>query len=183
MADFELVIPRLVPDVEHFSAEAFARRLEKFEGRAIYFVALPLPRGHFGARIIVIGETENHEGVIYPAGEYVIYADWLPPVHREHVKTHELAHIALGHPTLTLTSDELELVAENPERLARLYTICCRALTPDGADETQVLRDQEAEDLTRIIYQRVLDARHRRSLTRYSSQEDYEHAFRRLGLD
>ncbi len=183
MADFELVMRRLVPDAEHFSAPAFARRLEKFDGRAIFFVGLTLPPGYFGARIVVSEETENSEGLIYPAAEYVFFSDRLLPAHREHVKIHELAHIALGHPTLVLSATDLDDLAASPPTLSKFSDLCCRAADPRHFSTLGLARDQEAERLARLIYQRIFLTKQRQGLARHSSQQDLELGLQRLGID
>ena len=172
----------LVPDPEHFSTENWARRLEQFESRSILFVELSLPPGCFGGCIIVTEETEGLGGIRYPTTEYVIYASGLPPAHREHVLAHELAHITLGHPTVVLSPEEF--TNWNPRSVFSTNTpyFSCRASDPTNSSPRLVL-DQEAERLTRLIFQRVLLVRHAAGLGRYSSQEDFERGLRRLGID
>ncbi len=183
MTDIEWVLRRLLPDPEGFSNETWARRLEDFEGRAILFVGVSLPPSYFGSRIIVTEETEGADGRLYPTAEYVLYEQRLPPVHREHIKTHELAHAALGHPTLVLSGEELEALFANPRIEERLRSVCCRASSPGRSPEPYLMRDGEAERLTRIIYQRVLLARQKRRVSRHSSHQDLDRELRRLGLD
>ncbi len=177
MADLDLVFARLVPPPEDFSIDAWARRLEHFEGRAIFFLAFDFPPGFFGARIIVDEPTSGPDDVVFPMAEYIFFADSLSPVHTEHVKAHELAHIALGHPTLVLPAGvwhEPSILTESVERNAH---VCCRA-----AIDTQAVAlnpdpiDQQAEDLTRMVYERVLTYR------RLQSGSALEQKLQHLGI-
>jgi hypothetical protein len=177
--DFALT---LVPDPEHFSTETWVRRLEQFESRVILFVGLRLPPGCFGGCIIVTEESESLDGIRYPATEYVVYANDLPAAHREHVLAHELAHITLGHPTVVLSPEQF--ASWSPHSILSVATphFSCRA-SDTIHPSARLAMDQEAERLTRLIYQRVLLARQRAGLGRYSSQQDFERGLRRLGID
>lgn len=177
--DFALA---LVPDPEHFSTENWARRLEQFESRSIHFVGLRLPPGCFGGCIIVTEETEGLGGVRYPATEYVVYANDLPATHREHVLAHELSHITLGHPTVVLSPEQFANWSPNSILSVTTPYFSCRA-SDTTHSSSRLETDQEAERLTRLIYQRVLLARQRAGLRRYSSQQDFERGLRRLGID
>jgi hypothetical protein len=46
-----------------------------------------------------------------------------------------------------------------------------------------LIRDQDAERLTRLIYQRILLSRQQRRWRRNSSQNDLDDFFHRLGID
>ena len=182
MTDLELVLHRLLPDPVSFSNDLWARHLEQFEGRAILFTGVRLPPGYFGSRIIVAEETEGMDGNVYPAAEYVLYEQRLPSVHQEHIKTHELAHIALGDTTLVVSPEELEHLLSDQQMAARFPTLCCRASGPSRSTEDYLVRDGEAERLTRLIYQRVLLSRQQQSVRRHSSHQDLDRELRRLGL-
>jgi hypothetical protein len=173
---------RLVPQPEDFSFEAWALALEHFESRAIRWVEMPLPPGYFGGCIVVAQEGEGYDGVRYPTTEFVISASGLAPALREHVRAHELAHIALGHPTVTLSEEQFANWA--PDRAVPEHTpyFACRAADPRRASP-RLARDQQAEELTRRIEQRVLLARQRVGLHQYSSQQDLDRGLERLGLE
>jgi len=175
------VIRRLLPDPASFSNETWARRLEEFEGRAIFFVGICLPPSYFGGRVIVAEETASADGTLYPAAEYILYERRLPAVHQEHIKTHELAHIALGHPTLVVSPTELESLLQDQQLATRFPSLCCRA--SNRAPESYLVRDGDAERLTRLIYQRVLLARQQQRVRHHSSHQDLDRELRRLGLD
>ena len=183
MTDLDLVLRRLLPDPDSFSNETWSRRLEKFEGRAIFFAGICLPPSYFGGRVIVTEETEGADGTLYPAAEYILYERRLPPVHQEHIKTHELAHTALGHSTLVVSPEELEQLLTDQQIATPFTRLCCRASGPSQSAESYVIRDGEAERLTRLIYQRVLLARQQQRVRRHSSQQDLDRELRRLGLD
>lgn len=181
MSRFDFALT-LVPDPEHFSTENWVRRLEQFEGRSIHFVGLRLPPGCFGGCIIVTEETEGRDGIQYPVTEYVVYANDLPAAHREHVLAHELSHITLGHPTVVLSPEQFATWTPNSLLSMPDPYFACRA-SDTTHSSTWLEIDQEAERLTRLIYQRVLLARQRAGLSRYSSQQDFERGLRRLGID
>jgi len=177
----ERALTRLVPSPEEFSIETWASLLEKFEERAIQFVGLDLPPGYFGACIIVTEASEGVGRVWYPLTEYIVYSNDLAPIHREHVKAHELAHIALGHPTLILSPEEFVNCSPELIHCRSLSHLCCRAADPH--DQASFVRDDEdAEMLTRLVYQRVLVARQHRGLRQQSSQEEFERGIQRLGI-
>ncbi len=183
MSDLDWVLRKLLPGPESFSNEAWARRLEEFEGRAILFAGIRLPPGYFGARVIVTEGTEATDGTLYPAAEYILYEERLPPVHQEHIKTHELAHMALGHPTLVASPEELAQILADQQLATRFPNLCCRASSPNHSDESYLAVDGAAERLTRIIYQRALLAKQQQRVRRHSSHQDLDRELRRLGLD
>lgn len=180
-SSFDGDISFLCPDVENFSAERWARHLESIDAKRFVFLPLPLPRGYFGARLIVVNNQLEQEDAA--TTEYICYADWLPAVQAEHVKAHELAHSALNHPTLILSESELEGFRANASdpRLWRLA--CCRASNPLQLADEQLAQDQEAERLARLIYQRKFGAREKKRWGRNSSQDDMDGFFHRLGID
>jgi hypothetical protein len=183
LTDIDLILRRLLPDPDSFSNETWARRLEEFEGRAILFAGIRLPPSYFGGRVIVTEETEGANGTLYPAAEYILYEQRLPSVHREHIKTHELAHMALGHSTLVVSPTELEKLFTEEQIATRFPNLCCRASSPSRSAESYLVRDGEAERLTRLIYQRVLLTRQQQRVRRHSSHQDLDRELRRLGLD
>ena len=171
----------LVPGPKDFTLEGWAQQLEQFESRAIRFVEMPLPPGCFGGCIVVIQEAEGRDGTRYPATEFVIVATGLAPALREHVQAHELAHIALGHPTVVLSQEQFANWTLHRAVPADTPYFACRAADPRRATPRLTL-DQQAEELTRRIEQRVLLARQGAGLRRYSSQQDLESAWRRAKL-
>jgi hypothetical protein len=167
-----------MPDLEtfDFSIETLAQRVEEMEGRPIRFVPADLAVSLFGARVMVAAADK----VI----EYIVYNEKLPAFHRDHVKLHELAHGMLGHPTLILRDHELDWLLQNAPEAASLWPqISCRASDPRQFSGERLVRDQEAERLTRVIYQRILLSRQKKGWRRNSSQDDLDGFFRHLGID
>lgn len=79
---------RSIIDVDTLIAHIAADR-----ERPIETVAWEMPSGYFGAR----GATEHCD--------YIIYERNTPPIHQDHIKCHELAHILAGHPTGVIDPD------------------------------------------------------------------------------
>src|ERR671937_3224866 len=65
-SNIQLVLNQLAPNLAQYSPEAFAQRLEEFEGRAIWFCPVSMPPGYFGARIVVYDKR-------HPAEDYIFY--------------------------------------------------------------------------------------------------------------
>ena len=176
ITDLDLALRLLPSDLADFGPAQFAARLEQMEGRVIRFAPLAMPPGYFGLRLIVSEEEQ-------PAEEYVFYASHLPAAHQEHIKTHELAHVALGHPTLIMTPNEVDEIRQDPVRMTSLLIeISCRANDPHQFDRARLARDQDAERLTRMIYQRRLIARQLKNWCSNSSQADLDGLLRRMGI-
>ncbi|MBI5029066.1 MAG: hypothetical protein HZB51_00965 [Chloroflexi bacterium] len=174
-----MALDRLVPSPEEFSIEAWARLLEKFEHRSIQFVGVDLPAGYFGACIIVEEESVGVSGVLYPITEYVVYSNCLPPSHREHVKAHELAHIALGHSTLVLSPTEF--VNWNPS--SEPHSAFCWRASCASDPSRKLQNDQEAELLTRRVFQRVFAWQQKVGFRQRSSLQKLESALWRSQID
>ncbi len=174
---FDLALKLLPSDLSDFDSTQFAALLERAEGRVIHFIARPLSVGLFGMRIIVQKKNRAPE-------EYVFYDSNLPPAHQEHIRTHELAHIALGHPTRVMTPKQMaNLLRKTTRAPENLKEISCRADDPHELDAEQLAQDQDAERLTRLIYQRKLLARQRKHWGKNSSQQDLDDFLHRLGID
>ncbi len=174
---FNLALTLLPSDLSDFDSTQFAALLERAEGRVIRLIPRQLPAGLFGMRFIV--QQKNQ-----PPEEYVFYDVNLPPAHQEHIRTHELAHIALGHPTRVMTPKQMAALLRNSARFSEnLKEISCRADDPQELDAAQLDRDQDAEKLTRVIYQRRLSARQKKHWSRNSSQDDLDDLFHHLGID
>ncbi len=169
----------LPTDLASFSPDAWALELAQKVNRRIQFVSGELVAGVFGARVIILSQDNQGQPV---ATEYIALQEDLPAVQREHTKTHELAHIALGHKTLVLTSDEIGDVRQKLwEQIKNDPTVCCRAEDPDKKT-LSLEQDQEAEDLARLIYKRVFEARQRFQLQKNSSLVDWDIFLRRYGI-
>lgn len=174
--NIELLFRNLPHDWANITSEEFAAQVETLHGIRIEFVEMPLPRGYFGACMVVVESEEM------PIG-FVFYAPNLQPAQREHVKTHEVAHLALRHNTVIASYNELERISKNPGLLVKSdITIACRATThPDALNERQ-RQENEAELLTRLIYERRFKSRQAEHLERASSLADTDEALRRMGI-
>ncbi len=175
--DPEKTLEFVLPDLEtfDFSIERLAQRVEEAQAKPIYFMQMDLGRYLFGARVMVAMPGQ--------VVEYVICNEKLPAFHRDHVKVHEMAHIMLGHPTLLLHTQELNWLLQNAPEAATLWPeICCRASDPRQFSGARLARDQDAERLTRLLYQRLLLSRQKNRWHRNSSQADLDDLFSRLGV-
>lgn len=174
--NIDLILKNLGEGWATMSPDDLARRVEQLHGIAIEFVEMPLPSGYFGACMIVVEEEE------LPTG-FVFYAPDLTPTHRAHVKTHEIAHIALQHNTVVATYQDLERIQKDPSVLFKSnMTIACRNTTLRKNPTVRDLQEQEAELLTRIIYEKSFAERQKHHLQRGSSLEDMDGALRRMGI-
>lgn len=141
----------LVPDARDFSIENWAQRLESFLFKKIQFIDLPLPKGFFGARLVLLpaqGALESR-----PV-EIVITSTGLMPIMVEHVRAHELAHIALGHQTIMLTPEQLLDLKGDISGVCRSPGATCRAVDPERLSVPVLERDIMAETLARLAEQR-----------------------------
>lgn len=144
----------LVPDGEGFTIENWARVLESFLHKKIQFVELPLPKGFFGARIILL-PTEG--AVETRPVEIVITSRGLIPLMQEHVRAHELAHITLGHQTVMLTPQQLLDLKGDISAVCQCPGATCRAVEPECLSGPVLERDIMAETLARLAEQRYIE--------------------------
>ncbi len=174
----QAVLKHFPSDQVDVSPQTFAQWIGEFHSQEIRFVATPLPVGLFGCCFVFTASEEE-----FPTA-MVVYNSKLSPVHQVHVQMHELAHLALGHPTWTGTSEDMEGLLHEPTRLIQLVReFSCRVTTRQLVDGTRSPQDQEAELLTRLIFQRGSIARRERQLKRMSSQADLDEALRRMGIE
>lgn len=144
----------LVPDGQDFSIETWARRLESFLYKKIQFVDLPLPKGFFGARIVLLPSRGASEP--RPV-EIVITSTGLMPLMHDHVRAHELAHIALGHQTVVLTPQQLLDLKGDISAVCHCPGATCRAVDPERLSAPVLERDIMAETLARLAEQRRIE--------------------------
>ncbi len=103
--EIKKIIEALNFSFKDFTLEGFVAHLEKCLNRSIHLVPVSMPPGCFGAWV-----SDRDLAV-----EYVFYNKSLSLLHREHVQLHELAHIVLGHQTLKVGSQELNLLARSED--------------------------------------------------------------------
>ncbi len=87
-ADVQEKFGKSIVDVDTLIAHIAADRKRPIEA-----VAWEMPAGYFGARV-----ATDH-------CDYIIYERNTPPIHQDHIKCHELAHILAGHPTGVIDLD------------------------------------------------------------------------------
>lgn len=171
------ILDRLAPEAADFTPEVFARWIEEFDDCRVHFIPMDLPPGVFGACLVVTGEQVKWD-------KYVLYDSKLPATHQAHVKTHELAHLALGHKTVSLSPEQMEAIMLHPELVVdHLSVISCRSSAPSFLSSERNRAEQEAELLTRLIYHQAFAARQKRQLRPISSQADLDEALRRMGIE
>ena len=146
----------LVPAGEAFSIANWAKGLESFLYKRIHFVELPLPAGFFGARAVLLpvdGAREKR-----PV-EIVITAAGLLPIMREHVRAHELAHIALGHQTVILSAQQFAELQQDVTAICHWPGATCRAVDPERELMPMLELDIMAETLARLAEKRHMELR------------------------
>ena len=174
--NIELLLKNLGEDWTNISPEELAQRVEALHGMQIEFFEMPMPKNYFGACMVVVEEEISATG-------FVFYAPNLNATLKSHVKTHEVAHLALGHNTVVLSFEELEKIQHHPELLLSSdKTIACRAMTASPNLSRKYLQEQEAENLTRTIYDKHFAARQRQHLEHASSYDDMDEALHRMGI-
>lgn len=144
----------LVPDGQDFSIENWAQRLETFLYKKIKFVDLPLPKGFFGARLVLL---PSPDAIDSRPVEIVITSTGLMPLMHDHVRAHELAHIALGHQTLVLTPEQLLDLKGDISAVCHCPGATCRAVDPERVSALLLERDIMAETLARLAEQRRIE--------------------------
>ncbi len=174
--NIELLFQNLPHDWASITPEELAAQVEELHGIHIEFVEMPLPRGYFGACMVVIEEEESPTG-------FVFYAPKLQPTQREHVKMHEVAHIALQHNTVIASYAQLEKIQRNPALLTESnLTIACRATNSLSKRTKRHTQEDEAELLTRLIFEQRFLTRQKNHFARASSLEYTDEALRRMGI-
>lgn len=154
LAHIHDALETLVPDGASFSIENWAQQLESFLFKKIQFVELPLPKGFFGARIILLPTADAAE--TRPV-EIVITSKGLMPLMQDHVRAHELAHIALGHETIRLTPQQLLDLKGDISAVCHCPGATCRAVEPERLSKAVLERDIMAETLARLAEQRYIE--------------------------
>jgi hypothetical protein len=98
-------------DFSHFTLDAFAAHLSTHLGRSIEFIPLALPPGLYGAW------ASDKDLPL----EYIFFNQTLSPLHQEHTKLHELAHLILGHQTQKIGRAELEQLMASGQLAGALH--------------------------------------------------------------
>lgn len=174
--NIELLFRNLGEDWANITPEKLAQRIELLHGIRIEFEEMALPRGYFGACVVVMDNDGFSTG-------YVLYAKNLPLTQQAHVKTHEIAHLALQHTTISATEEQLQQIQREPSLLFRSnWAIACRASTPAKERTAREVQEDEAELFTRLIYEKRTLMRQSKYLQRGSSLKEMDDALRRMGV-
>lgn len=171
------VLKQLPQDWEEVSPESFAKWIEEFHSERVQFVPMGLKPGLFACCLVVADKDDLPVAM-------VVYNSDLPLAHQLHVQMHELAHLALGHPTWTGSTEDLELLLHNPPQLNLVIKeFACRATNQPLNIQSHSPEELEAEDLTRELFKRAASVRREKQLKRISSQSNLEESLRRMGIE
>lgn len=91
------VLDGLGIDFRSFTMERFIAFLEKRKKRKIFLFAGPMPAGIDGAWFT---DAELPH-------EYIFFDESAVRLRQQHIQLHELSHFLCGHPTLSVTNDNL----------------------------------------------------------------------------
>jgi hypothetical protein len=143
--------------------------------RPIEAVAWEMPTGYFGARVAT------------PCCDYIIYERNTPPIHQDHIKCHELAHILARHRTGVIDLDApigqilLSVVVNHyrGDSKNELYSQAASEMTLDQAIleillHNQSTLDPESEQSAIDVLQQVISGVLLRSQSGADSPEELE---------
>lgn len=174
-----------VPPRGQYTPEEWAAALERRDYKRFRFLSVPLPSSIFGARLIIF--PDSNASIDCPI-ELIIIARELSALTLLHTKTHELAHAALGHPTVTINQQELAGVLKSNGKEIWEYATC-RAnsqIEENGlskAKKKMLKQDVDAERLAQQILGREVRFFQQRKNARPFGEESYEEIGRLLGFD
>jgi hypothetical protein len=126
-------------DFNAFTIDRFVGHIEGIRQRRIHRIPLKMPAAMFGAWI---SDGDDPE-------EWIFYRDDVPPIHQIHIQLHELAHLLLGHPTLTLTKEEMIAMVRGDQGPAFSELVSLRS---NATSSVEV----EAETLASMIQEQVI---------------------------
>ena len=137
------VLDGLAVDFRSFTMERFIARLEKRAERKIFLFAGPMPAGIDGAWF---SDAELPH-------EYIFFDEAAVPLRQQHIQLHELSHFLCGHPTLSITGDNLNaiLFALHTGRIPDVLFKPARLRTQGKKDGWE----EEAETLALLIGSKV----------------------------
>lgn len=173
-----------VPPCGQYTPEKWAAALERRDYKRFRFLEVPLPSSIFGARLIVLPDRAAYNDSPI---ELIILSRELTCATLLHTKTHELAHAALGHPTVTLHECELARTLQSNGR-AIWEHVTCRANSQSEADmlsnakKKMFRQDVEAERLAQQILGREVRFFQGHRNARLFGEESYEEIGQMLGL-
>jgi hypothetical protein len=111
--------------------------------RELFLWELPLPTPMFGA--VMAG----------PNTDYIVYEQNTPQFHRDHIVLHEIGHLVLGHPVLTVTED----LKPGTDLRQLLLSAAMRV------SRFELPEEQEAEAFATLVQRLVMDRSGLRALS------------------
>lgn len=134
-------------DFSHCTLDSFSRRLEQKRERRIEFVPWPMPASLFGAWFTTAD------------AEFIFYDQDAVPVHQDHIKLHELAHILCGHKTLDVDDMRDQFASDSQLRWRAAVTSQLQAVVRLRASYANEQEELEAETLALLIHEQMLRRR------------------------
>jgi len=173
-----------VPPCGQYTPEKWAAALEKRDYKRFRFLRILLPPSIFGARLIVFPDCRGSNDCPI---ELIILSRELAGMTLLHTQTHELAHAALGHPTVTLQERDVPRVMQSNGKEIWEYVTCRANSQSEGnivndAKKKVFKQDVEAERLAQQILGREVRFFQGRKNARLFGEESYEEIGRMLGL-
>ncbi len=173
-----------VPPCGEYTPERWAAALERRDYKRFQFLKIPLPPPIFGARLIVFPDPGAH---LARPTELIILSRDMNPATLLQTQTHELAHAALGHPTVTFHRGELaHMLQSNGEDIWEYMTCRAHSEAEEGAlcdgNPKMFKQDVAAERLAQRILAREVRFAQRTKHARRFGDASYEEIGRKLGL-
>lgn len=173
-----------VPPCGEYTPERWAVALGRRDYKRFQFLKIPLPAPIFGARLIVFPDSD---APLARPIELIILSRDMNPLTLLQTQTHELAHAALGHSTVTLHRGELaHMLQSNGEAIWEYMTCRAHSEAEEGAlcdgNPKMVKQDVAAERLAQRILAREIRFAQRTRRARRFGDAWYEEVGRKLGL-
>jgi len=133
-------------DYQSFSIYSLVRKVVEFRGRPIVLCPQPMPES-----------TDYGMWIAGPSFDFVFFERETARVHQDHIITHELAHMLLGHKTAVI-SGQLEAELSEHKTFSMIYDTpdAAEVLRRSMADLHEILREREAETLATLIQNEII---------------------------
>lgn len=175
-----------VPTCGEYTPEKWATALEQRDYKRFVFLCIPLPPSIFGARLISFPDSNASDD--RPIDLIIVSRD-LGSMTALHTKTHELAHAALGHPTVILNEFDIAHLSQSdsPETWERVLSQptpeFLKRFHHDGQTERIKAQDRDAEQLAQQILAREIWFFQQTKNARSFGRESFEQVGRSLGIE
>ena len=153
------VLSNLDYDFRQYTDQSFHIWLESSYQRRFFFFPWVMPASLDGAWF-----TDAE----YPM-EYIFYDQVVPQIHQLHIKLHETAHFFNKHQTGQITRSELKYWLSRPEEAKEFFR---QALQRNRQYRTE-RKELEAEMLSKLIYEQIIQGNYRNELENVSSGSSY----------